>query len=334
MPNLIDNETVDRFPGQGKTLLIGGIRTPVGGLAGLGQPSGGGSSTPPAGYATLMPAGSVLPPPGSSARAQFFVAFKAAVGFDGKSVLGPFPTHADSPSWAMSMWLNYGITNVVGFHPTPLVNGPIVGLDGSVFDTIWSSNTGAAGTTGFLFNVKTGSPQPAAPFMSFSWPSTDIGIGGGWQHLMVSAKLFTGTAGDIFCNLMVYLGDTPIYNSSFDTGALVTSFSFSSVLSYIGDSVSPSSGTGLYAAVTEFWEAPGHFVDWSNPNNRNRFHTSDGFNTYAPVNLGSTGALALGFKPRTYLSGPPSLFVNNRANGGAALTLNGDALVLIDDVPS
>lgn len=151
-----------------------------------------------------------------------------------------------------------------------------------------------------------------------------------------------------------WINDTKIFDITsqdgvaYATGAIfLGKYAFSNTvgqgaaLCYFGNRFDAQTGLsgGLYAAVAEIWEAPGHFVDWSVEANRYKFHASDaGWGlanvTYVPVDIGPTGARPGFGTPRLYLSGGPSQFVKNRAAGGAALTVNGDALVAIDDAPA
>lgn len=81
-------------------------------------------------------------------------------------------------------------------------------------------------------------------------------------------------------------------------------------------------GIGAYAgyrgSVAELWIKPGTFIDWSNSANRYLFHEFDSITgSWGPVSLGAAGngaGTGLG-AAWIYLSGPPSYFSLNRANG-------------------
>ena len=344
MPNLVDNWTVDRSPGQGKTLLVSGSRVGIGGLTGIGQPSGGGSSTPPSGYAPLMPAGMTLPPPGSSEREQFFLAFKAASGFDGNTYLSGVPSTTDSTKWSLSTWLNLSVKSVVGFNPSPLAN--VQSFIGAGSDEV-DSNYFGNGTAYVKFGNGNGGNGPAPQGTGFDtfgpdtfiYPLDYIG-GEGWFHLMVSIQVgggFKNGVGFASQSTIIYINDIPVVNQSGTVAAglnVLYKFKFSGTSGGVGG---VGVGGNLFGAATEWWEAPGQFINWNDRATRYMFHTSDDAwgpsrVTYAPVNIGSNGAKPTGTKPRLYLSGAPPLFPLNRA-GGATLTVNGDALVLIDDLP-
>ncbi len=350
MPSLTNAWFADRAPGSGKQLIINGGANTVGinGVVGLGQPGSGGSSTPPATYAPLPEPGMVIPPPGSSTRPSFFLAFAAATGFKGNAAVA-LPTGLDGQTkWSLSCWLNFGTTNVVGFTPSPIfdVGGGFPGQSNLLYlsennltnSTPMGLTTAISSISGLALSV--GLPLIGA---NFSYPE-DFGLSSGWVHVMASINMTQpATRSPNFPMTVVvqlFVNDTLIFNNtvSGDIGLLSSAFNFASETRTLGASYPiPLGEPSFYGAITEFWEAPGKFVDWSNPLNRYKFHTSDGFagsafQTFAPVNLGPTGSRPFGYRPLTYLSGPPSLFPNNRAGG--ALSLTGGPLILIDDPPT
>ena len=93
----------------------------------------------------------------------------------------------------------------------------------------------------------------------------------------------------------------------------------------------PTDGSGLYAAVSEFWLDTQHFVDWTDPLVRAKFQISDVSNlTFAPCYLGPAGALPFGWTPDYYFGGNATLFPRNRAHGETA-TMYGSLINV--DVP-
>lgn len=354
LPSLTNAWFADRAPGAGKLLIVNGVTTGVNGVVALGQPGSGGSSTPPATYASLPDAGTTIPPPGSSSRSSFLVVFAAATGFNGNSSI-TIPKGTSSTQWAFSGWLNYGVLGTFGFTPSPTANG------GQILRPAGSVNDGAGNSCAAfeLLSYKNPGTVPglyvagddnATLFQGFTWPVDSLANqGAGWVHLMVSLRLsvvtLVGPVWEYKLQVVAYANDTQILNAttpvstpSWMLGA-PTVLDFNDILNagiFFGSDSTTPTNNGLYAGVAEIWEAPGQYVDWSVAANRYKFHTSDGFaplETFAPVNLGPTGALPTGKAPRLYLSGPPSLFPNNRASG-SLLTVNGASLVLIDDLPT
>lgn len=329
----------DRSPGAGKQLIVNGLTLGVNGVIGLGQPGSGGSSTPPATYAVLPQPGTTIPARGDPARAAFFLAFKEAVGFNGSTVVQGWAAGTRSNSFSLSVWLNYGVMNIVGFTPNP-DQGVIYEAEG--FSSL-VSNSLFAGTALNLdpsgLQMNNGSTEGLAT--GIVWPE-DLGLSSGWVHVMMSYQgKPTGTAD----HYQICLNDTMILDSmpansgntlpiAFD----ITSSGPTVVQSIGGNAAPPISGDGLYAAMTELWVAQGHYVDWSQKVNRYKFHTSDGFagsafETFAPVDIGASGSRPFGYTPTLYLTGGPALFPNNRATG-LALNVVGTGLVAVDDPPT
>ena len=341
MPSLSDAWFLDRSPGTGKKLINpSGATGTVGvnGVIGLGQPGSGGSSSVPATYPVLPEPGTTLPPPGGD-RSSYLLAFKATSGFDGHTQIA-IPTTTDSKSWAFSCWLNFGVDNVVGFTPTPLQGSIIIPANG---DNTYAGTSileiDPQGLGGLIPGIKLSGLGVAAN-ASFTWPS-DAGLAFGWVHLMISARTSgsDGSGGTFHDQYICWINDTEIINTTTSAAASGVGKKVTYPFSVSGATIGLGTTTSLYAAVTELWEAPNQFIDWSVSANRYKFHASDAgwgpaHTTFAPVDIGPTGKRPTGVTPRMYLSGPPSLFNKNRANGGATLTLTGDALVLVDDLPS
>lgn len=343
MPNLVDNWTVDRSPGQGKTLLVSGSRVGIGGLVGIGQPSGGGSSTPPTGFPILPAAGTVLPPPGSSARAAFFALFKDATGFDGKTALYGWPAGTDATSIAISAWINYGVNNIVGYTPNPL-QGVLYGANFiSGVSPVYVDIGPGGNNSGAIIGASTFWSSNIAQAPIVTWP-TGI-VGSHWVHYMFSFQ--SGYNHDRY---LIYLNDTlymDLYASQSSGGyklSFGTSVSGPTVEQYIGGDGGSESGSmtdGFYGGVAELWVAQGRFVDWNAKANRYLFHTSDQLSptpSFAPVSLGNAGQAPFGYRPTLYLTGGPPNFIYNRANSLAQLSTLaagvGAGLKSVDDVPT
>lgn len=344
MPNLVDNWTVDRSPGQGKTLIVGGVRTPIGGLVGVG-----GTGTPPVTGPTLFTlpaAGTVIPPStGTGSRASYFPTFAAAVAFDGQTALYGWPAGTDSPNFAMAAFVNFGINSIVGYTPNPL-QGSLYGQNAnsppsySYFNTFPSPLGGLYMNTFYSGAFDTG---------AITWPS-DGTTNAGWVQLFMSFKANAVSSKDW---AQVVINDTVLFNGyvAQSEGAYTIGYSHPTIASvvkqYIGGDGGNESGTmtdGFKGGVSELWIAQSKFVDWSIKANRDRFRVSDAlpigsaFKVYAPCDIGTAGQKPFGYKPTLYLSGGPSSFVYNRANANAklsVLTANlSTGLILVDDPPT
>ena len=153
MAKLLDGWFADRAPGQGKAVYSSGtIVGHVGGPLGVGT----GQVAQPSSYPALPSAGTVIPAPGTS-RSTFFNStypvFRNAVGFDGSTMVYGLPTPADSTSFTLSLWANFG--EDLSFHFIPKPN------QGAFFDTNMLS-TLVYGTS-LLAPVESGSSLSISP---------------------------------------------------------------------------------------------------------------------------------------------------------------------------
>lgn len=357
----------DRAPGLGKRLIVNTATVGTNGIVAVGQPtSGGGASTIPQTYPPLPEPGTTIPPGGAD-RTNFFniyTAFKYGTGFNSNTGL-TVPAGTNGTSWSFSCWLNFGISTVLGFAPTPTPLGfmsyimyPAVnGGDGIVghpnrFGLSLAPCSRVPNTNNAFSGAQIGGnfTDGGGGFgAAFSYPPDTEFNNRGWVHFMAAYRVHY-LGGDPNRNLsedfIIYVNDTPVIDARAQiSGTIfpnyVINFSYglagASGAGMLGVGSGGNTGDGLYAGVAELWEAPNQFIDWADQNNRERFHVKDGiappFTTYAPCDLGPTGKRPTGTKPRLYCSGPPALFVVNRASG-STLALAGDPLVLIDDNPS
>jgi hypothetical protein len=380
MVNLLDNWTLDRSPGIGKAIdSTGSSGVPnanVGGIIGLGVPSI--VPSVPATYAPLPEPGTTIPAPGNPNRSGFFLAFKEAVGFDGKTSLYGLPLPTNATSFSLSTWVNFGDL-AVGYpsNPgqgllfgTPLSIGYGAGIGNALFvepgDAFSSENSGPQ----FVANqnndnmywdiFSSGNTSQGQVGTTITYPGNST-TNAGWFHLMMSIRVKSATSidasiwvNDTLCLQSNFLLDTltagNVYNPNFASSTAQFTNGGGNIeevniggpgINYIGGQYGsrPSGGDGLKGAVTEYWARWGSYIDWSVQANRYKFHVTDGngsFQTWAPCNLGSTGA-APGFGvPTVYLSGGSSLFFKNRATGGAALGVyaGGFGLFDVDDPPT
>lgn len=320
MPNLTDGWHLDRAP----------------------RLTGYGATTVPPTHCALIEAKSPVP-------IGTQCVFENAVGFDSNTWLTGIPAGTDGNEWSFSCWVNFSTDKTPGFVPDPMKTGAIftaVGTPaGAYSDVSIFPNTGlTAGVTldggGASVTVSSNDDQ------GVTWPPVSDAMRG-WAHLMASMRIksvvFDGIFYQTTIEYLAYVNDFEILNTTATATNTVNQplFKFSDTTStYVGmDATSvPAAGRGMYGALAELWEMPNMFVDWGDTHNRYLFHQSAVQNwatVYAPVDIGAKGERPFNLAPRLYLSGPPSLFVKNRADGGATtLTVNGDALVLINDSPT
>jgi hypothetical protein len=341
MPKLIDAWRLDRAPGAGKVVYAtaGDATTAVGisGLTVTGHTGAVPASTAPT-YISLPEAGSVIPPTGSSDRASYLVGLNAAVGFDGSTCLTNIPSGTDATSIALSCWINYGITDIVGWTPNP--------LQGAIYETNFQNLVLSPPRSAFAILPNSATTPiiwgsdfyiTATPSGTIAWPA-DTPTSTGWVHVMFSYQV---TATTDHC--ILYLNDTLVYDSSIsqasgttydlsfshggspatldDAGAAVTKFLFGDN----GNEYHTTTQTDFFkGAVAEFWLKEGKFIDWNQPANRNKFQITDGFGafeTWAPCDLGTAGTKPGFGAPTVYLSGGSSTFPYNRAKKLAKLTV-------------
>lgn len=297
-----------------------------------------GTSSPPTTYCALPDPNTLIP----SGRQ---CVFRNAVGFDGNSALGPFALAPNSRVYSCSFWLNYGVSNIPGFTPNPnnqlYMFRPCDAIDTNSPIFVDTQN-GAVPGLAIAGYINTG-------IASYTYPS-DREPSAGWVHVMLKIKMLSAIYSDFLLTTSVtehvqgYINDTTVFDqvliSTIGGDHSAVQYGFNSRDTYpptgacIGDNSTGIANNNFYGAVAEFWDAPGQDIDWSLFANRRLFHTTNvAGNLYGPVDLGPDGSRPTGVKPRTYLSGPPSLFVNNRADG-TALTLIGDALISVDDSPT
>lgn len=343
MPNLKDGWFADRSPGGGKVIYTTpgnpATATPIGGLVGVGADSG---VTPiPAQFPALPEptTGTFLPPPGASGRASYLKALAAATGFDSKTYLtGVTATTHSRDAISLSCFMDFGVTNVVGFVPN-------AGLG-----AIWES-----GDTFNKSNINLAPPPQVSSTDYNTFPTLYPGVypypgdattNAGWTHVMISYRVINlGTIiGDTIpgsSRMQLVVNDTVLVDAvQVAANPLQHALDFTNNIRIGGDGTPGdvfTPGAGLYGAIAELWVMPNLFVDWTVAANRYKFHCSDaGFGlanvTYAPVDIGSAGQRPFGLRPAVYCSGRPGVFVTNRATG-TILTVNGDALVLVDDPP-
>ena len=343
--NLYDAWFVDRARGDGKVVYAtpGNSATAVG-ISGL---TAAGVAVLP--YVPAVPnlpaAGSTISAVGQSDRSTFFLAYKAAVGFDGRTALYGWPAGTDSSKFSSSVWLNFGVSNIVGFTPNPK-QGALYGANWSsgvatpsYFAQAFSNNAGTQSIVSSTFEIFNN--QAVSP-----WPS-DGTTNAGWVHLMFSFETNYNTNKD---RTLIYANDTLICDTLTTQGNLIGAYNLSFgeatvanvVQQYIGGDGGSEGSTmtdGLYCAVTELWVAQGKFIDWNSQANRNLFHVTDLLKSnYAPCSLGTTGSSPFGYRPTLYLTGNPTDFVYNRAGGMAQLSVlkatGSNGLILVDDPPT
>jgi hypothetical protein len=115
-----------------------------------------------------------------------------------------------------------------------------------------------------------------------------------------------------------YNGDTPVPYDFVSTGSDVPAPflpNFNGFELYVFDD---GFGDGLIADVSNFWMAPGQYIDFSVEANRRKFIDANG----KPVDLGADGSTPTGTAPAVFFSGDASGFGTNKGTGGT-FTLTG-----------
>ena len=354
MPNILDAWMADRARGAGKVVYATAATPST--AVGIGGLIGAGTSSPPAGPAApvLMPAGTLIPPVGSAERAQFFLAFNEAVGFDGNTALHGWAATPSSKSFSMFLFVNYGVMNIVGFTPNPN-QGYFYEADYQLFpdDTfpsvaVFAGTSGTNPPSGLLVGTSSGGGPSSTP--SLTWPE-DLGLSTGWIPVMFSMKITGPSSG----HAQIYAAETALFDGATTTNDGTSPFSFArdvddsgNFMKWIGgnglsspDSPSYVNNNGAVVAMTQLVVYEGHYIDWSNPATRHSFFTYDPFDlvpVYAPVDIGKNGAKAIGRRPTIYLTGGPTDFLYNRAQGNLKLTQYtanlSNGLISIDDPPT
>lgn len=135
--------------------------------------------------------------------------------------------------------------------------------------------------------------------------------GATWLHLLASWDTNFG-AGSKVAHL--YVNDLSDRNVTTNTGS-AANIDYTQADHEIG----AQSASALFnGCLTEFYFAPGQFLDFSVDANRRKFITADG----KPEFLGDTGAIPTGAAPKVYLKGPVASFGANAGTGGN-FTING-----------
>lgn len=347
MTSITDAWFVDHAMGKGKQVVVSGTTSSMTGIIGTGS-----------GYApyTLPTAGDTIPVDGSTSPvsgmtfAQIMAVFQNATGFDGYEYLSGLPSHSNSKNLSLSCWVDCGISNVVGWTPTP--------AQGALLEGYSTSDSSGAQRYGLYLNVKQDPPTfsvawdgPTTCIQGGSFDGGDYTFPGdgttnaGWVHLMMAIQVNSdGSA----VRVVIYVNDTAIVDDTttltpgsytampFSENTPLTTSSAKIVVKNIGGrqnflsdpneapyQTSPDSGEGLSAALAEFALYEGQFIDWAIAANRDKFHVKSLAQAYyAPCDIGSSGQTPTGTKASVYLRGGPAQFIHNAAASGALLTKN------------
>lgn len=136
--------------------------------------------------------------------------------------------------------------------------------------------------------------------------------GSAWRHVLASWDLNFG-AGSKLSHL--YIDGTSDITVTTDSGSAAnvdyTQTDWGFMASHAGASL-------WNGCVSEFYFAPGQFLDLSDSSNRSKFRTAGG----KPADLGSDGSTPTGTSPLVYLKGNAAGFATNSGTGGN-LTLTG-----------
>ncbi len=135
-----------------------------------------------------------------------------------------------------------------------------------------------------------------------------IAIDGNWHQLAVAVKTNLDTGSKIFQSLLDGVPLT-ITTSERGTGPFLLTFNGLPFFAF-----SDGYGQCIAGDISDWWFAPGQFVDWSNPANMAKVRDPI---TGKPVNLGANGELVTGIAPAIFFSGDATGFATNKGTGGA-----------------
>jgi hypothetical protein len=152
-------------------------------------------------------------------------------------------------------------------------------------------------------------------------------------NILTTVTLTTGTWNNIVCSWnasssvgTMYINGSGPGSPTFSGGSFVTAFSTDTpyILGY-----APSNEAGAYTngCVSEFYFAPGQFLDFTSPTNIALFYNSGN-----PVNLGSNGQTPTGTAPALYWHGQYNNLSNLGTLGGS-FTAAGNALTNCSSAP-
>jgi hypothetical protein len=151
-----------------------------------------------------------------------------------------------------------------------------------------------------------------------------------WYHVMASWDKSVETRRHLYINgtncltVNTFLSDDVDGNTdSIDytqTDHLVAAYDNSGALQYDG-------------CLSEFWWAPGQYIDLSVQGNRDKFISANRGAGGEPVNLGSGGATPTGTQPILYLKDATTSFPNNYGTGGNMVKKGTQALTACADGP-
>lgn len=149
----------------------------------------------------------------------------------------------------------------------------------------------------------------AAGAKSFQIPTaTAYTAGATWLHLLYSWDT-NFSAGNKIAHLYVNgvndKGTVTDADTAFDCDYTWTDMR-------IGAAIVPSPVQKFDGCMSEFYFAPGQFLDFSDPSNRLKFRKSNG----KPQDLGSDGSTPTGTAPKVYLKNAAASFGNNSGTGG------------------
>jgi len=156
------------------------------------------------------------------------------------------------------------------------------------------------GANNFSFDLTNG-----ANFYTFR-STTAYTASGTWRHVLASWNT-NFTSGNRLGHL--YVNDV----SDFTLGSeSASAFLIDYTLADWGIGARPDGNGKLNGCLSEFYFAPGQFLDFSVQANRRKFISATG----KPVDLGADGSLPTGTAPIIYLNNPAGTFGTNKGTGG------------------
>ena len=135
-------------------------------------------------------------------------------------------------------------------------------------------------------------------------------IANGWLHFMLSVDMSDNNKRHLYLNDVSDANVVTYSNTNLDYTTLINDFA-------IGGA--PSGGVKMSAELSDFYYAPGQYIDLSVEANRRKFITAG----LRPVDLGSDGSIPTGTAPAIYYTGNAASWAAGNRGTGGNFTVNG-----------
>ena len=262
----------DSFEGQDGT---GSFQTTLAGMALTGATGPTGPTGPTGGTGPTGPTGAT----GGGNTYQ-----TSAVSLDGSTYLtNPAITTSDSHYLSASIWffIAAGRTEALDFLDFDPANTecPEIGIQG--------------GATAPIINFEASNADSVA----FGWSLKPAQLFGGWHNILIAVDTSrTGTGGSLK-QALLYLDDqfVPLQSQADSAGGPLTMLMSGLA---VGVPDTPDDDTPLTGYMSDYWVAPGQYVDFSVVATRRLFIDANG----RPVNLGDDGSTPTGTAPAIFFA--------------------------------